>query len=207
VRVLGAGRVEQRSNGGCWAQGVCRWQSSNRAVRESSGGDFGGGVCARCLEGLRDLKRNEKRKKWNRKWSSVDRKLRTRSWSLTAPATLPHEEAVAALPCIQHTLDANRLTWSDVRLHPDRPFASFIHASPQQEPTWDLIIDTRRKCRKRLRLNSPDDCFPEAWTKRCNEYSIFKPGLVTTKRREGDEHTLRGLAGVYQFRINIIVVS
>ena len=76
VRVLGAGRVEQRSNGGCWAQGVCRGQSSNRAVRESSGGDFGGGVCARCLEGLRDLKGNEKRKKWNRKWSSVDRKLR-----------------------------------------------------------------------------------------------------------------------------------
>ena len=114
---------------------------------------------------------------------------------------------MAALPCIQHTLDANGLTWSDVGLHPDRPFASFIHASPQQEPTWDLIIDTRRKCRKRLRLNSPDDFFPEAWTKRCNEYSIFKPGLLTTKRREGDQHTLRGLPGVYQFRVNTIVVS
>jgi hypothetical protein len=51
VRVLGAGHVEQRSNGGCWAQGVCRRQSSNRGVRERSGGDFGGCVCDRCLEG------------------------------------------------------------------------------------------------------------------------------------------------------------
>jgi hypothetical protein len=32
VRVLEDGRVEQRSNGGCWAQGVCRGQSSNRGV-------------------------------------------------------------------------------------------------------------------------------------------------------------------------------
>jgi hypothetical protein len=35
VRVLGAGRVEQDSNGGCWAQGVCRGQSSNRGAPES----------------------------------------------------------------------------------------------------------------------------------------------------------------------------
>jgi hypothetical protein len=123
-----------------------------------------------------------------------------------APATLPNEEVVAALPCIQHILDANRRTWPDVGHHVDCPFASFIHASQQQEPTRDPIIDTPEKwsC---LRLNPPDDFFPETWTKRCNEYSIFKPGLVTTKKREGDEHTLRGLAGVYQCRINIIVVS
>jgi hypothetical protein len=67
---------------------------------------------------------------------------------------------------------------------------------------------TQRKCRCWLRLHPPDDFLPEAWTKRCNEYSIFKPGLVTNKRREGmNEHTLRGLAGVYQCRINIILVS
>jgi hypothetical protein len=132
---------------------------------------------------------------------------RSRSWSLTAPATLPNEQAVAALPCIQHILDANRLTSPDVGLHPDCLFASFIHASQQQEPTCDLITDTRRKCRTELWLDTPDVFFPEAWTKRCNEYSIFKPGLVTTERREGNEHTLRGLAGVYQCRMNIIVVS
>ena len=34
MRVLGAGRVEQRSNGGYWAQGVCRGQSSNREPPE-----------------------------------------------------------------------------------------------------------------------------------------------------------------------------
>jgi hypothetical protein len=114
---------------------------------------------------------------------------------------------VATLPCIQHILDANRLTWSDVGHHPDCLFASFM-PSQQQGPTWDLIIDTQRKCRNWLRLTPPGDLFPEAWTKRCNEYSIFNPGrLVTTKRREGDEHTLRGLAGVYQCRLNIIVVS
>jgi hypothetical protein len=114
---------------------------------------------------------------------------------------------VAALPCIQRILDANHLTWPDVGHHPDCPFAIFIHASQQHEPTRDLIIDTRRKCRTWLRFKPPDDLFREAWTKRCNEYSIFKPGLVTNKRREGDDHTLRGLAGVYQCRINIIVVS
>jgi hypothetical protein len=57
------------------------------------------------------------------------------------------------------------------------------HAGQQQEPTWDLIIDTRRKFRSWLRLDPPDDFVPEAWTKRCNEYSIFKPGLVPP--REG----------------------
>jgi hypothetical protein len=85
-------------------------------------------------------------------------------------------KAVAAIPCIQHILDAKRLTWPDVGLHPDCLFAmlAFIHASQQQEPTCDLIIDTRRKSRNWLRLDPPDDFFPEAWTKRCNEYSIWK---------------------------------
>jgi hypothetical protein len=155
VRVLGSGRVEPRSNGGCWAQGVCRGQSSNRGVRERGGGDFGGGVWAWCLV---------KRPKEKRKKKKVESKMhcrppqatqRTRSWSFTAPATLPNEQAVAALPCIQHILDANRLTWSDVGHHPDGQFASFIHASQRQEPNGDLIIDTRRKCRSWLRLKPP----------------------------------------------------
>ena len=133
------------------------------------------------------FKKKGKKKKWNRKMEQRGPQTaqRSRSWSLSAPATLPNEQAVAAFPCIQHRLDANRLTWPDVGLHPDCQFASFIHASQQQEPTRDLIIDTRRKCRTWLRLDPPDCFFPEAWTKRCNEYSIFKPGLVTTKRREG----------------------
>ncbi len=143
------------------------------------------------------------------KWSSVARRLRNAPGPVADGAgDLPNEKDVAALPCIQHILDANRLTWSDVGHHPDCQFASFIHASQQHEPTRDQIIDTRRKFRNWLRLDPPDDLFPEAWTKRCNEYSIFKPGLVTTKRRECmNEHTLRGLAGVYQCRINIILVS
>ena len=60
---------------------------------------------------------------------------------------------LADLHCIQHILDANRLTWSDVGHHPDCQFASFIHASQQQEPNLELIIDTRRSCRNWLRLN------------------------------------------------------
>ena len=116
------------------------------------------------------LKRMEKRKKgksgiekWRRRRPQTTQRIR--SWSLSAPATLPNEQAVAALPCIQHILDANRLTWPGVGQHPDCPFASFIHASQQQEPTWDPIIDTRRKCRNWLRSNSPDYFFPEACTK------------------------------------------
>jgi len=127
---------------------------------------------------------------------------RTRSWSLTA-ATLPNEQAVADLPCIQHILDAYRLTWPDVYLHPDCQFASFIHASQQQEPTWDLIMDTRRKCRKRLRLNPPDDFFPEACTKRCNEYSIFNPGPVTNKRMR----VMNTPYAVLQASINAALIS
>ena len=75
---------------------------------------------------------------------------RSRSWTLTAPATLPNEQAVAALPSIQHVPDVNRLTCSAIGHHPDCQFASFIHASQQQEPTRDLLIDTRRKCRNWL---------------------------------------------------------
>jgi len=129
--------------------------------------------------GRRSKKKGEKKKVEDPKNGVASHsKLRnapTGSWSPTAPATLPNEQAVAALPCIQHRLEANRLTWSDVGLHPDRQFASFIHASQQHEPTWDLIIDTPRKCRKQLRLDPPDDLFPKACTKRCHEYSIFKP--------------------------------
>ena len=72
---------------------------------------------------------------------------RIRSWSLTEPATLPNEQAVAALPSIQHILDARRLT-------------------------------------------------------RCNEYVIFKPGLVTNKKREG-ENTLRSQAYIHSALISL----
>ena len=72
---------------------------------------------------------------------------RIRSWSLTEPATLLKEQAVAALPSIQHILDARRLT-------------------------------------------------------RCNEYVIFKPGLVTNKKREG-ENTLRSQAYIHSALISL----
>jgi hypothetical protein len=62
----------------------------------------------------------------------------------------------SSLHSVQHILDANRLTWSGVGHHPDCQFASFIHASQQREPTWDLIIATRRKCRNWLSLKPPE---------------------------------------------------
>ena len=49
--VLGAGRVEQRSNGGGWEQGVCRGQSSNREAP---------GVCEGA-KGIEGSNRQEKR--------------------------------------------------------------------------------------------------------------------------------------------------
>jgi hypothetical protein len=51
MKVLGVRRVEQRRSGGCWAQGVCRGQSSNRGVSERRGGDYGCCLGAR-LSGL-----------------------------------------------------------------------------------------------------------------------------------------------------------
>jgi hypothetical protein len=90
-------------------------------------------------------KKQEEKKKKGNEWRRPQTTQRTRSWSrLSAPATLPNAQAVAALLCIQHILDANRLTWADVGRHPALLIASFIHASQQQEPTWDLIIDTPR---------------------------------------------------------------
>jgi hypothetical protein len=76
---------------------------------------------------------------------------------------------------LQLEVDGQHLM-TNVGHHPDCQFLCFIHTSQQQEPTWDLIIDTRRKCRNWLQLHPPDDFFPEAWTKRCHEYSIFNPG-------------------------------
>jgi hypothetical protein len=102
----------------------------------------------------------------------------------------------------------NLTTWSDVGHHPDCQFVSFIHASPQQEPTRGPNHQHAKEMQEaaQSRLNPLDDFFPEACTKRCHGHSIFKPGLVTNKRREGGEHTRRGPAVVYQLRINIIVV-
>ena len=58
VRVLEAGRVEQLSNGGGWAQGVCRGHSSNREAPkrraiERSAKTKGKRVCeaARAIDG------------------------------------------------------------------------------------------------------------------------------------------------------------
>jgi hypothetical protein len=114
------------------------------------------------------------------------------------PAAIPNEEVVADLPCIQHILDANRLTRSDFWHHPDCQFASFSKASQQQEPTWDLAKHRHaRKCRSWLRLNPPDDFFPEAWTKRCNEYSTFK--------REG--RVMNTPYAVLQAHINAALIS
>jgi hypothetical protein len=81
-------------------------------------------------------KRNEKRKKWNREMEhrGPQTTQRTRRWSLSAPATLPNEESVADLSCIQHILDANRLAWSDVGHHPDCQFASFIQSTTRTNP-------------------------------------------------------------------------
>jgi hypothetical protein len=101
-------------------------------------------------------KRKEKRKKVESKMSSgADRKLRNAPdpGSFRRRRRFLTSKPLADLHCIQHILDANRLTWSDVGHHPDCQFASFIHASQQQEPNLELIIDTRRSCRSWLRLN------------------------------------------------------
>jgi hypothetical protein len=86
---------------------------------------------------------------------------------------------VAALPCIQHILDANRLTWSGVGHHADCQFASFIHASQQREPTWDLIIDTRRKCRNWLRLH-PSEKQKRHGSAYHQEAPLFSQGAIAT---------------------------
>ena len=81
-------------------------------------------------------------------FSSPQTTQHTRSRSLTAPATLPNEQAVTALFFIQHILDANRLTWSDVvGHHPDFQFAGFESGNasgkkgdPNEGLLWNVLI-------------------------------------------------------------------
>jgi hypothetical protein len=63
IRVLGEGRVEPRSNGGCWAQGVCRAQSSNRGERERSGADLAEVSALGVSERQGGLKKERKKEK------------------------------------------------------------------------------------------------------------------------------------------------
>jgi hypothetical protein len=88
----------------------------------------------------KEKRERKESKKSGQKMSMVTYKItqRTRSWSLSAPATLPNVKGMADLPCIQHILDANRLTWPDVGHHPDLLICEIHPRQLTTKPTLDL---------------------------------------------------------------------
>ena len=118
----------------------------------SSAATAGAGMLKKRRRGRKRKRKKEEKK--NGVYGGPQTTQRSRSWSLTAPVTLPNEETVVDLPCIRHILGTNRLTWSDVGHHPDLR-ASSTSVNNKQEPSWDLIIDTRRKFRNWIRRNPP----------------------------------------------------
>jgi hypothetical protein len=183
--VLGAGHVEPRRNGGCWAQGVCRGQNSNRGVRERSGGDFGGVYAGADTPAGAGTPRREREKKKDESKNGVASAAdyaTQRSCRSRRRRRFQTSKLWLLFLAFSTYLTRNASPGPTLAIIQIVNLRASSHASQQQRPTRDLIIDTRRKCRSWLRRNPPDDFFPEACTKRCNEYSIFKPGLVTNKR-------------------------
>ena len=107
-----------------------------------------------------------------------------------------------ALQSIRPLLAGKHLEWHDKGRHPDCQFTSFIHATQKIVPELKQILDTRRKCRDWLFRNPPASVVSLSdWRDNVKSFGI------SDKRKQGDEHSLRGLAGAYGTRINVIIVE
>ena len=124
---------------------------------------------------------------------------RTRSKIQGGPPLHQNVEIAHALHSIQHILDQHQLVWHDQGRHPDCQFTSFIHATKKTVE----ILTVRRACRNWLLANPPP--LVESVTAWCDRIKAF--GLGTEKRKQGDEHSLRGLAGAFATSINVIIVT
>ena len=122
--------------------------------------------------------------------------LRTRSRTRAILQLHPNEEITHALHSIQPLLAQHQLQWHDYGRSPDCQFTSFIHASKKTIPALEEIMEVRRACRNWLFVNPPSSGESE---------SEWQNSLNGT-RKQGDEHSMRGLAGAFATRINLIIV-
>ena len=128
---------------------------------------------------------------------------RTRSRTQAILRLHPNEEIAHALHSIQPLLDQHKLQWHDHGRHPDCQFTSFIHASKKTIPSMEEIMDVRRACKRWVLAHpSPQVESASAWRDKIIPFGF---GDVNT-RKQGNDHSLRGLAGAFKTRINVIVV-
>ena len=114
-----------------------------------------------------------------------------------------NEKIAHALHSIQPLLDHHKLQWHDHGRNPDCQFTSFIHALQKTIPALEKIIEVRRACRNWLISNPPPGVESgSAWRDK-----ILPFGYGTDLRKQGNDHSLRGLAGAFKTRINVIVIT
>ena len=115
----------------------------------------------------------------------------------------PNGEIVHSLPSIQTFLDQHNLGWHDHGRHADCQFTSFIHDTKKTVPGLDDIMQVRRGCKNWLLNNSSP--LVESHTDWRDRVMPFVFG--NERRKQGDEHSLCGLTGVFATRINDIIVT
>ena len=128
---------------------------------------------------------------------------RTRSETQGGLPLHPNEKIAHAFHSIPHLLDQHQLVWHDHGRHPDCQFTSFIHVTKKTVPGLDEIMTVRRDCKNCLLVNPPP--LVESVTDWCDRIKDFDFG--NEKRKQGDEHSLCGLAGAFGTRINVIIVT
>ena len=129
---------------------------------------------------------------------------RTRSQTRATWPSHPNKHTDAALQSIRHILDEHDLTWHDKGRDPDCQFTSFIHARENKEPAETLIQKCRQTCKKWLLEHPPQN---DEFTKTEWQDIVLRFGYASAKRKRGNEHSLRGLTGAYETRINVIIVT
>jgi hypothetical protein len=86
---------------------------------------------------------------------SAQKMMRTRSQHQAIFQLQSNEEIAYALHSTQHLLAQHQLQWHDLARNPDCQFASFIHASEEQVPDHEGIIQVRRSVRNCLFPHQP----------------------------------------------------
>ncbi len=95
-----------------------------------------------------------------------------------------------------------QLVWDDVGRNPYCHFTSFIHETRKTAPGLDDIMLFRRALRNWLFANQPPLVeSASAWQ---NQQKTL--GFNNENRKQGDEHSLCGLTGVFKTRIHVIIV-
>jgi hypothetical protein len=129
---------------------------------------------------------------------------RTRSRTQTVLRVHPNEEVAHTLHSIQPLLEQHKLQSHDHGQHPDCQFTSFIHVSKKTIPDMEEIMSFRKACKNWL-IGHPTPLVESRpdWRNQIMLFGYRDPKF----RKQGNEHSLCGLAGAFSTRINAIVFT